>query len=185
MGEILNRREQIMANKLPPEIPDTDDLVSKTDYATASKAGVVKIGNNVNVSSGKISVPAASDETAGVVKIGNNLSIDENGFLNAAGGGGVELTEIWDGTGTIEYRFPTGKTMTDYNFLVVVGGDGDVVRMTEIVPTAIIPESGSIMLHMLYYDTSPAVLKMTVGRTTISRYAGSSSGLVAKKLYVF
>ncbi len=129
----------------------------------------------------------ASASAAGVVKVGEGLEITEAGVLSAIaqGGGGVELTEVWNGTGTVGYTFPTGKTITDYNFLVIVGGDNDVVRFTAVVPVAIIPESGSIMIHMLYYDASPAVLKMTVGRTTISRYAGSASGLNPKKLYVF
>ena len=129
----------------------------------------------------------ASASAAGVVKVGEGLAITDAGVLSATaqGGGGVELTEVWDGTGTIGYTFPTGKTIADYNFLVIVGGDTDVSRMTAVVPVAIIPESGNIMIHMLYYDASPAVLKMVIARTTISRYAGSSSGLNPKKLYVF
>lgn len=50
--EILNRREQIGAKKLPPVIGDDVEKASK------SKFGVVKIGNGINVSSGVISVPA-------------------------------------------------------------------------------------------------------------------------------
>lgn len=117
MGEILNRREQIVANKLPPEIPDPDTLVSKTDYATASKAGVVKIGSNINVSSGKISVPAASDETAGVVKVGANLSIDESGALNASSGG-ITVEEIWSGNiTTTATDYELVKPYSDYTIL--------------------------------------------------------------------
>lgn len=50
--EILNRREQIGAKKLPPVIGDDVEKASK------SKFGVVKIGDGINVSSGVISVPA-------------------------------------------------------------------------------------------------------------------------------
>lgn len=49
--EILNRREQIGAKKLPPVIGDD------VEKATKSKFGVVKIGEGINVSSGVISVP--------------------------------------------------------------------------------------------------------------------------------
>ena len=49
--EILNRREQIGAKKLPPVIGDDVEKASK------SKFGVVKIGDGINVSSGVISVP--------------------------------------------------------------------------------------------------------------------------------
>lgn len=125
MGEILNRREQIIANKLPPEIPDVDTLVTKTDYATASKAGVVKIGNNIDVSSGKISVPAASDETAGVVKIGANLSVDENGALNADAGG-ITVDELWSGTTSASYvdisATLSAETLKSYKLLLGVEG---------------------------------------------------------------
>lgn len=125
MGEILNRREQIIANKLPPEIPDVDTLVTKTDYATASKAGVVKIGNNISVSSGKISVPAASDETAGVVKIGANLSIDESGALNADAGG-ITLDALWSGTTSASYTdisaTLSAETLKSYKLLLGVEG---------------------------------------------------------------
>lgn len=50
--EILNRREQIGAKKLPPVIGDDVEKASK------SKFGVVKIGDGINVSNGVISVPA-------------------------------------------------------------------------------------------------------------------------------
>lgn len=126
MGEILNRREQIIANKLPPEIPDVDTLVTKTDYATASKAGVVKIGSNISVSSGKISVPAASDETAGVVKIGNGLEVDaETGALNATATGAI-CDKLFDGNvvqgGTTPYEL--SAAYTGYKFLVFVKVSG-------------------------------------------------------------
>lgn len=48
--EILNRREQIGAKKLPPVIGDDVEKASK------SKFGVVKIGDGINVSNGVISV---------------------------------------------------------------------------------------------------------------------------------
>lgn len=140
---------------------ENSGFIKNTDYASASKAGVVKVGDGLDITD------------AGVLS------------ATAQGGGGVELTEVWNGTGSISYTFPTGKTIADYNFLVIVGGDNDVSRMTAVIPVAIIPDSGDIMIHMLYYDASPAVLKMVVGRTTISKYAGSSSGLNPKKLYVF
>lgn len=125
MGEILNRREQIIANKLPPEIPDPDTLVTKTDYATASKAGVVKIGNNIDVSSGKISVPVASDETAGVVKAGTGLSVDENGALNVTGGG-ITVDELWSGTTSASYAdisaTLSAETLKSYKLILGVEG---------------------------------------------------------------
>ena len=137
MGEILNRREQIVANKLPPEIPDVDTLVTKTDYATASKAGVVKIGNNISVSSGKISVPAASDETAGVVKIGTGLAIDESGALNVTAAGGITYEELF--SGSISQGGSThvvlSKPYTDFKALQLVWISG--VNMTSGTPLVV------------------------------------------------
>ena len=49
--EILNRREQIGAKKLPPVIGDDVEKAGK------SKFGVVKVGDGINVSKGVISVP--------------------------------------------------------------------------------------------------------------------------------
>lgn len=183
MGEILNRREQIIANKLPPEIPDADSLVSKTDYATASKAGVVKVGNNINVSSGKISVPAASDETAGVVKIGNNLSIDENGFLNAAGGGGVTPVALYEGNGSnLAYTFPEGKSMSDYNFIVVLcSGD---CHGTAIVPVSriIAADTAGEFVGVIATPTQYLIAKLTP--TTPTRHSGQS-GVNIIGIYAF
>ena len=48
--EILNRREQIGAKKLPPVIGDDVEKASK------SKFGVVKVGDGINVSNGVISI---------------------------------------------------------------------------------------------------------------------------------
>jgi len=51
--------------------PDLSSYVKKTDYATADKAGVVKIGANVSVASGVISVanelPTVTSEDAGKI----------------------------------------------------------------------------------------------------------------------
>lgn len=54
--EILNRREQIKAAAIPPEIANPSTLVTTSDKATKSKAGIVKIGDGINVSNGVISV---------------------------------------------------------------------------------------------------------------------------------
>ena len=57
MSEILNRREEIHAANLPPNIPASTDYVKPTDKATKTKLGLVKIGDGIEVSSaGVISV---------------------------------------------------------------------------------------------------------------------------------
>lgn len=120
MSEILNRREQIKAAAIPPEIADASALVTKTDYATASKAGVVKVGNNINVASGKISVPAASDETAGVVKVGTGLSVDEDGFLNASASSGFTMTKLVGEGSLLSGNIDLGTKVAGHKALLVV-----------------------------------------------------------------
>lgn len=137
--QILNRREKLIVSNIPPEIPDTTTLVTKTDYATASKAGVVKIGSNLSVSSGKISVPVASDDTAGVVKVGDGLEITD-GVLSAAGGGGVTLTELFSGNivrgGSTPYTL--SDAYTNYTFLLLCIAGASTVSSGELLPTSII-----------------------------------------------
>lgn len=122
MSEILNRREQIKSAAIPPEIADASTLVTKTDYATASKAGVVKVGNNISVASGKISVPDASDEVAGVVKVGTGLEVDEDGALNVTAGGGMIVDVLYEGNITQGSSTPIqlAHNYTDYTFLYAV-----------------------------------------------------------------
>lgn len=80
--EILNRREQIGAKKLPPVIGEDVEKAGKSKY------GVVKIGDGINVNNGVISVPAA----AVVIDVGeyslddgySSLSSDTLSTLNAA-----------------------------------------------------------------------------------------------------
>lgn len=57
MKSIVNRREKLRANDLPPEIPDISQLVTPTDYATDTKGGVIKVDSTYAVeltSGGKI-----------------------------------------------------------------------------------------------------------------------------------
>jgi cytoskeletal protein CcmA (bactofilin family) len=49
--------------------------------ATTSTKGLVTIGNNINVSSGTISVATGSTSTLGLVKLGPGLSLDSNGAV--------------------------------------------------------------------------------------------------------
>lgn len=168
--EILNRREQVAAASLPPEIVDASAVVKKTDYATASKAGVVKVGNNIDVSSGKISVPAASDETAGVVKVGANLSVDEDGFLNAsAGSSGITVDELWSGNVSNDYVNITASLahpLTDYKFLVVSRNDGYNVQPGQLlyVPNM---ASGTNNSNYLYFGSNNINIRLGDGTVSI------------------
>ena len=166
--EILNRREQIGASAIPPEIVDASAVVKKTDYATASKAGVVKIGNNIDVSSGKISVPAANGEVAGVVKVGANLTVDENGALNASAGG-ITVDELWSGNITNEYLDITNALahpITDYKFLCVSLNTGSNVWPSQVlyVPNMSTATNNSNYIH---FGTNNCNLRLGDGTVSI------------------
>jgi hypothetical protein len=58
--------------------------------ATASVAGIVKIGDNITVSQdGTVSVPTATNSTLGVVKPGSNVAIDGAGAISVNKGAGI------------------------------------------------------------------------------------------------
>lgn len=169
--EILNRREQIGANSIPPEIVDASVVVKKTDYATASKAGVVKIGNNIVVSSGKISVPAASDETSGVVKVGNGLEVDENGFLNASGGGGgTEVIYSGDGS-TVTFTLPDGRNLTDYKLLAIIGKAGSSY-CAGFTPTAVLSSKADTYITCWYNGNNNLTAKVRTTSIVVATQAG-------------
>ena len=52
--------------------------------ATTTSKGIVQIGDNIDVSSGVISVPKATSLSLGVVKVGTNLYVDSDGTISAA-----------------------------------------------------------------------------------------------------
>lgn len=72
--EILNRREQIGAKKLPPVIGDDVEKAGKSKY------GVVKVGDGINVSNGVISVPASVPFTVDTLYSGANQATTEYTF---------------------------------------------------------------------------------------------------------
>lgn len=68
---------------------ENSGFIKNTDYATATAAGVVQIGDNIEVTeAGVISVPTASEETAGVIALGDIPT------------GGITLDLLWNGTTT-------------------------------------------------------------------------------------
>lgn len=71
--------------------PSVVDIAGKIKAAalpiikcSKSAFGSCKVGNNISVSSGVISVPVATTEALGVIKVGTGLTIDENGVLSVS-----------------------------------------------------------------------------------------------------
>ena len=101
--------------------------ISTSDKATKSKFGIVKVGDNLSVSSGTISVPVATEETYGVVK---------------AGGSGVTIDELWNGTTTTTFTSIASSLthpINDYKAILVTNGTNVSGLVAPIVPVG---ESG-------------------------------------------
>lgn len=156
--EILNRREQIKAAAVPPEIANPSTLVTTSDKATKSKAGIVKIGNGINVSNGVISVP-------------------ETSFT-------VDL--LYSGTGetTNNFTFPTGKTLSNYNFLVIAIDDPSESHdcVTTLVPVAQIVANGTLYTTLIYLNQY--YIKVKVQADKVTKHDGYADYYV-NKIYAF
>lgn len=84
---ISDTEPNVVLTTTEPDIIVTDDYQTDYNLpvATPSTLGGVKIGNNINVTSdGVISVKTASASDAGVIKVGTGLTISD-GVLNATG----------------------------------------------------------------------------------------------------
>ncbi len=63
-----------------------ENCVKWTDTATTTKAGIVKIGANLTITAGTLSVPVATSSQLGVTRPGTNMSV-VNGVLTFTLGG--------------------------------------------------------------------------------------------------
>lgn len=133
--EILNRREQIKAAAIPPEIANPSLLVTTSDKATKSKAGIVKIGDGINVANGVISVPAGGGSnifvipTPEVEQETREMTSDELTALIVA------INEFISGTKSLIFKYIDGNgalwsisnfEITDYDVTVPAEPDGSV-----------------------------------------------------------
>ena len=127
--EILNRREQIGAKKLPPVIGDDVEKASK------SKFGVVKIGDGINVSNGVISVPNNGGSNIFVIPTPEaeqetrEMTSEELATLIAA------INEFVSGTKSLIFKYIDGNgalwavsnfEITDYDITVPAEPEGSV-----------------------------------------------------------
>lgn len=113
MSQVKNRRENIFIGKPPVEILDIDAIETKLDTDGYLKAD---------------DLPIATSEVAGMVKVGEGLSVAEDGTLSATGGGGMEVTLLKEGSGSLSDNY-TEVTLEDdydkyYMLVVCVGNNG-------------------------------------------------------------
>ena len=152
MSEVLNRREKVRAESLPPEILSISEIEDELD-----NDGYIKLDD----------IPVASGETAGVVRIGDNVEIDENGVISVPEAtqntpGVIPLSAIPEGSykpvliytndssaaGAATFTFPEGKSLADYDFMLVCAFYDNLVGtpdecITALIPTALIIASGT------------------------------------------
>ena len=125
-----------LVEKLKKKLSGT--FIKTTDYATTSKAGIVKVGSNLtmNSSTHKLDVPIAAADTLGVVKVGSGLSISD-GVLSASSGGLTE-TELFKGTTNLTTDQALSDKISNYKFLVCVFADEYNEHFSVFVPVSLV-----------------------------------------------
>ena len=113
-----------ITGQTPPQIAD----------ATRNSKGIVQIGDNLEVSSGLISVPQASRLARGVVKVGSNLTVDStDGTINVPTGSSSQSgilqvgSNLTDTNGVVDVPTATDSTkgilsVDDTNGLTISSG---------------------------------------------------------------
>ena len=118
MSEILNRRQAVYSDGLPPEIKDG---VAATDYATASKGGTVKVDPDYGVELTQAGKLRGTVETAAAyAEAGNNLLVSKGTLDNVLaaqpGGGGMPtFTQLFSGDADFGTANTTAALSADYD----------------------------------------------------------------------
>ena len=99
---------------------DLSNYVKKTDYASGSQYGLVKIGSNLSVSNGVLSINYASTSSYGVMRVGSNLSVISgivSGQSSSGSSGGVESVNGL--TGALEIQMGTMNHPEDSSIIAM------------------------------------------------------------------
>ena len=130
--EILNRRQNIYTENVPPEIVDSSGFLEATDYATSTTGGTVKVDGTYQIeltSGGKLK---AKEITAAGYSDANDASFISKGTLDnlitagMLGGGGLEWDTLWiegespkaTNTGS-ENKLTVTDSIYDYKLLLI------------------------------------------------------------------
>lgn len=178
MAFILNRRAKLRASAIPVEIPDASTVVKKTDKASATKLGLVKIGDNVNISSGgAISVSDASSETKGLIKLGTGLSVNaETGAVDAVGG--MTWTKIFDeaAASSASKTFDEGVDLFAHKlvFIQVYSTNPDEFASAYILPEVKPSEVTSVSVNVVRASGTRAIAFTATGFTMPSNMSAAN-----------
>ena len=194
--EILNRRQNILADAIPPEIPT--GAVTATSYATSSTGGVIKVDGDYGLditSGGKLKGKAisaanyaaannaallcketyenikpgiASADALGMIKVGSGLSIAD-GVLSAAAAGGLTITQCWQGSPTGGNAVALTTPLEGFSLVLILGEAGSDASLA--CASAIVPVSAtdrSIYLYgKLIGDSCEAIVKFSDSNTKV------------------
>lgn len=155
--EILNRRQNIYSEDIPPKIVDTSGFLTATDYATASKGGVVKVGTTggLQVSSGTLKGKTLTDATAYEAAAADTVLTKGDVPYFGGGGEGVTVESLY--TGSPFALDTTGQVLTgklsDYELIVVVYSDQNGFGHRSIVIPVSVTTLGADVDHATIYQT--------------------------------
>lgn len=168
--QILNRRERILTDSLPPEITDTSGFITATDYATSTTGGTVKVDGTYQIeltSGGKIK---AKELTAEAYAAANDAAFVSKGTLDnvlaAQGGNDVIYSTTpqkvgkWvDNKDLYRVCIPFENTGSDLN-IDMVPGEGYVADMI-IFECAFIKRANNttLGLNFMYQSYADAALQ--------------------------
>lgn len=143
----------------------TADLEQAIPLASVSAPGVFRVGPNINISSGTISVNSATTSQAGICKVGNNLEINQStGAVDivvpeasASQKGTVQIGSGFDITGGILSRDGAGRDASaSAKGVVKVGANISYSSGTISIPFASETEAGVAPIDNSNFYKDPA-----------------------------
>ena len=128
----------------------------------------------------------ASASAAGVVKVGSGLSVNGSGVLSTTGAEGFNVDMIYSGTSEVtnNFTFPTGKTLNSYKFPLLAIDDPSESHdcVTTIVPVAQIVANQTLYTTLIYQNQY--YLKVKVQPDKVTKYDGYTDYYI-NKIYAF
>lgn len=181
----------ILVSKIKGKLIESG-FVRNTDYATASKGGVVKVGTTggLQVSSGTLKGKTLADAAA--YASANDDTVMTKGDMSYVSTGGIfSVTEIYSNPGSssaaAEFTFPSGKTLSDYSFILIcafydnTAGTPDEC-ITSVLPVSLITAAGEEGIKTRINYDNTYYWNATVTTTGIGNPAGQYH---TKKVYAF
>lgn len=145
------------------------DIEPSIPQAASGTAGVFRIGPNINVNSGTISVNIASEDLSGIFKVGNNLEINQSTgaldvVLPTASASQKGVFQVGSGfaisAGVLSRDGADRNTSTTVKGVAKIGSNFNIDSGTLSVPSASTSVAGVAIVDptQLYLDTASNVL---------------------------